>query len=98
MRRGYITVDVDPVEVCWSDIIGELPDNELLAEVARRKLLQVDPIAGDPEDLETVLEMLDHGNYDEAALLLDRLLHPKYATFEQAMGAFVAAKGKSPKP
>lgn len=81
-RSGSISVDV-------SDVIDQIDDDDLLEEVARRKLLPSASGEAMPEDLvdEAYQELL-RGRTDEARVILDRLLHPKFRSVKAAQQAF----------
>jgi hypothetical protein len=73
-RSSYVSVYV-------GDIIDELDDDDLLEEVAARKLSL--PGKNEPTDLDMVREAYDElqrGRPLEARSILDRLLNPKWRT------------------
>jgi hypothetical protein len=83
-RRGgtiYTTADVE-IDVC--DVLSEISDDDLLEEIKDRKLeekAKARAKLADPTDLlEDVLDYLRRGDAGEAILLLDRILHPKFAS------------------
>jgi hypothetical protein len=86
--RNYVLIDVDPVQVYFSEIIEEIPDELLTKEMARRKM----PLPSADEDFETVLSLLRCRNYADAELLLDRLLHPKFKNISDMMRALAEVK------
>ena len=88
-RNGSISTTC---EVFVSDVLDELTDEDLQEELAARKIpLNREDAAG----FETVLEMMRRRDYDEAELLLERLLHPKFKDLSHMMKALAELKRKA---
>lgn len=95
-RRGgtiYLTADVD-IDV--SEVLHELSDEDLLEEIKERKLeakAKARVTAADPfELLDEVLESLQRGDSREALFLLERILHPKFASVEACEKQFAKVR------
>jgi ADP-dependent phosphofructokinase/glucokinase len=96
-RRGgtiYTTADVE-IDVC--DVLSEISDDDLLEEIKERKLeekAKARAKLADPFDLlEDVMDCLRHGDAREALFLLDRILHPKFASVELCEKEFAKLRG-----
>lgn len=72
-RSGVVTIDA-------AEVLGEVDDDLLLAEVTARKL---DLAEGDPDGL--------RGNPGEARVVLERALFPKWQSDGQCRAAYDAA-------
>jgi hypothetical protein len=96
-RRGgtiYTTADVE-IDVC--DVLSEISDDDLLEEIKDRKLeekAKARAKLADPLDLlEDVMDFLRRGEAHEALFLLDRILHPKFASVELCEKEFAKLRG-----
>lgn len=84
-RSGSVYVSVSvPVD----EIFDDISDADFHEEFERRNLAP--PML--ECDLEDVLEMLRRRDFQEAELLLDRLLHPKFRNIRAVMAALAEAK------
>jgi hypothetical protein len=95
IRRGYngsVTVDVD-VDV--NDVLVELDDDALLAECKAREIKA--PIVADehPDLLQDLLDLLRRGDCEEATLLLERTIHPKFGSLELCEKEFASLKASA---
>lgn len=78
---GYISVYV-------GDILDDIDDNDLLAEVKSRKLVTADvPFHA----IEAAYEALRNGDHPEALLILERVVRPKWESLAAAETAYAAA-------
>lgn len=75
---GYVDV-----ELSASELIEQLSDDDILAEVEERKLgpkaKMIDPLQDFAEE---ALEALQRGDPGEAKLILERALRPKFSTLK----------------
>lgn len=79
-RQFSISVRVnDYVSLDVSEVLEQLEDETLMQELQRRSANL--PLASNTGDLDEVLLLLKRGDVEEAELLLDRLLHPKFKSF-----------------
>lgn len=81
-RSGEIRIGV-------SELLGEVDDDDLLDELAARKLTPAGP--GETVDLDIVREAYDaiqRGAAIEAKCILDRLLFPKWKTADRCMSQY----------
>lgn len=83
-RSGYVRVDI-------SDIIEEIPDEELVGAVTRRKLLPKGEIISFA-DVEAAFDYLRRGDVAEALLRLERIVRPKWKTLADAEAAYQKAR------
>jgi hypothetical protein len=88
--RGYVSIDVDV-----DDVLDELSDGDLLEALMARKgqkLAKDDP-ASELAVIQSAYDALLRGDSDYCALLLERVLRPKWASPDDATKAYVAAMG-----
>jgi hypothetical protein len=81
-RSGYVRVDI-------SDVLNEIEDDCLLAELRARKLTPAG--VGETVDLDIVREAYDElhrGDMIEARVILERLLFPKWKAKTEAQSAY----------
>jgi hypothetical protein len=91
--RSYVTVDVD-----IDDVLSELSDSDLIEALeARRKLAgSGKSVAGEMAELGLIQDAynaLRRQDTEYAALILERVLYPKWATPEDSAKAFMVATG-----
>ena len=86
----YVSVHVDP-----DDVLDELSDEQLEAELRQRKK-KVPTEAKDEltEALEQALAFIRRGDTEEAVLLIERTLHPVFPSFDLAMQAYARARSQ----
>ena len=81
-RSGYIQIDV-------SDVIGEIDDDDLLAELHARNMTPA--LAGETIDMDILREAhveLSRGRVAEARVIIERLLVPKWRSPQQCEAAY----------
>lgn len=87
-RSGYLQIDV-------SELLNEVDDDDLLDEVASRKLITT--AAGETYDSDAVKDAFNElrcGRVAEAMSILDRLLNPKWTTPKACEAAYAKQHGK----
>lgn len=85
-RSGSVRVDV-------ADVIDEIRDEDLLAEVKARDLSL--PTINEPTDMDIVREAYEallRGHAPEARCILDRLVFPKWKTVSAALNQYEFAR------
>lgn len=84
------------VEIDLDEVIEQISDDELLAELTHRKLdekARARLKASDPmELLGEVMDWLRIGDTREAILVLERIMHPKFSSLELCEKEFQARK------
>lgn len=95
-RRGstiYLTVDAD-VEIYPDEVLDQLSDDDLLEEIKKRNLSakakHIEPLQDFAEEILSALRSRD---YEEAELLLERILHPKFSTIALCEAEFKKLQG-----
>ena len=86
-RSGYVQIDV-------SEILCELDDDDLLDEIASRKLTLAGGEAYDQDLVREAYHELRGGRPFEAMVILDRLLNPKWKTVTGCAAEYAKAQGK----
>jgi hypothetical protein len=88
---GYVSVDVD-----IDDVLDQLSDEELMEAALSRKgsnELQKFEEGVDLQVVQLAYDALMRGDTEYCALLLERAIHPKWATPDAAAKAYVKAIG-----
>lgn len=86
-RTGYVQIEV-------SEILNEIDDDDLLDEVASRKLTLAGGEAYDQDLVREAYNELRVGRAKEAAAILDRLLNPKWKSTADCAAEYFKTYGK----
>ncbi len=89
MRGQKVTVDVD-IDV--DDFLDNLTNEDLLAELRSREI-QGPALGCEEAEAKRALDCLRRGDVEEAALILERALFPKFKNLGMCMSQFAKAKG-----
>lgn len=89
MRGQKVTVDVD-IDV--DDFLDNLTNDDLLAELRSRDI-QGPALGCDESEAQRALECLRKGDVEEAALILERAIYPKFKNLGSCMSLFAKVKG-----
>lgn len=94
-KQRYVHVSIrDSVDVDVSEVMEQLSDETLIEELKTRGAEKAAKVAQETQEdgLEGLLEMLQRGQYDDAILALERMIHPKFHSLEACMREFTLAK------
>lgn len=87
--NGSISVDVD---VDINDVLDEMDDEVLLAECKAREIQSPTVVDEHPDLLNELLDLLRRGEPEEAILLLERNIYPRFGSIELCEKAFAEVR------